>query len=279
MLQSTSDKCYSEIMDRIRDKRWPSYFKPNPAPWFPNDSERCIEVPWALSRYQGQRKILEIGLSLADLTLIHAQIKLKELTECELYGLDIVDINRVLNRFEGLKQDIREVYNFFQGDVRNSDFENNKFDLVFCISTLEHFGFDSFESNKNANTVFKRPGEYPKVFPVYEECREDRKAIAELRRMLMPGGSLLLTLPLGKRGICVLKDSKGLWAFYKEYNLQEWRDLLYGSGLTVVEERFFRDAGRLGWIEEINPEQLTEEKGSVSDPVKGVACVELKRDK
>ena len=276
MKQTASEECYGMILEAIAQKKWPVPFNLQ-EPWFPGQGERCIEVPWAFSRYNGQKKILEIGLCLADLSLIQAQIRLKELTGCQFFGLDIVDINRVLNRFETLPQDIRSIYQFKQADARQSGFPDNSFDLVFLISTLEHFGFDQFESLKEADTVFKRTQDRPKSFPVYEQCREDRKAVAEIRRILMPGGSLLLTVPMGGRGICLLQDSKGLWAFYKEYTPQEWQGLLNDSGMRIIEQRFFRDAGDQGWVEEKDPAELVKHSGSLTDLVRGVACVELKK--
>jgi len=239
--------------------------------------ERCVEIPWALSRYRGQKNILEIGLALADPMLVRAQMKLQKENGCKLSGLDIVDIDRVLNRFGSLGCNIKEVYDFHQADARNTDFTDDSFDLIFLISTLEHFGFDRFEPSQNADTVFKRPKDYPEEFPLYEDCREDRKALLEMKRILTPGGSLLLTVPMGPRGICALRDSKGLWALYKEYTVSEWKDLLSDSGLEVADERFFYDSGQDGWLEAKDPQQLMKIKIGLSDPVAGVACVELRK--
>lgn len=270
-------RCYSEVMSKIIRKEWPSHFEPKPYPWFAGHDERCVEVPWMLSRYQGQKNILEIGLALADPMLIQAQMKLREVTGCKLFGLDIVDIDRVLNRFKFLGCDIGEVYDFHNADARNTGFVDNSFDLVFLISTLEHFGFDKFESNEKANTVFKRSKNYPGNLPVYEDCREDRKALSEIKRILVSGGSLLLTVPMGPRKICALFDSKGLWALYKEYTDSEWKNLLAESGLEVIEERFFRNSGSDGWVQDDNPKELMKMDIEMSDPVRGVACVELRK--
>ncbi len=268
---------FSEIMGNIEKGIWPNDFRPEPKPWFPGHDERCIEVPWALSCYQGQKKILEIGLCLADLSLVLAQVKLKQLAHCQLSGLDIVDLNRVKSRFTSLGFDISEYYNFRQADARDTGFSDDSFDLIFLISTLEHFGFDAFQPDKSKGTVFKRPKDYPGVFPVYAECFEDRKAIKEIARILSPNGSLLITLPFSGRGICALQDSRGLWALYKEYTLKEWRSLVSASGLSLVSERFFKDAGKLGWVEEKNPEALSQFKGSPVEPTKSIVCAELKR--
>jgi len=268
--------CFLSVIKKVEKKAWPIKFEPK-APWFPGSDERCVEIPWAISRYQGQKKILEIGLALADPMLIQAQIKLRELTGCKLSGLDIVNVERVLNRFKFLGCDIRDVYDFYQADARNSGFADNSFDLIFLISTLEHFGFDKFEPSEKANTVFQRPKDCPGELPVYEDCREDRKALFEIKRILVFGGSLLLTVPMGPRKICALCDSKGLWALYKEYTVDEWKNLLFESGLEAIEERFFYNSGEKGWVEAKDSQSLMEIKINPSDPVAGVACVELRK--
>ena len=209
--------------------------------------------------------------------LVRVQIALKESSGCDLYGLDIVDINRVRNRFQPLDIDISQIYDFHQGDARQTDFEEDYFDLIFLVSTLEHFGFDEFEPDKYAETVFKRPDKKPESFPEYTSCREDQKSLAEIKRILAPSGSLLLTVPFGNREICMLKDEKGLWALYKEYSLDEWKILLESSGLKVVDERFFFNRGKDGWCEERNPENLLQQSNAKYDVVNNVACVELRK--
>jgi len=277
MFQGNVDDCYKKILDNIKRHDWPTPFVPEPQPWFPESDERCIEVPWALSRYSGQKSVLEIGLALADLMLIRAQLQLKEYTNCDLSGMDLVDIHRTIDRFKSLNLDLTEIYNFHQEDARDTNFENNSFDLIFCISTLEHIGFDEFEEDERIDSIFKRPENYPEALPSYKECRDDRKAITEIKRILSPHGSLLLTVPFGNRGICLAQDSKGLWGLGKEYNWQEWNSLLKESGLNILEERFFVNKDTDGWIELHNPESFVFESRKITDVVKCVGCVELQK--
>lgn len=86
-----------------------------------------------------------------------------------------------------------------------------------------------------------------------------------------------MTLPFGSRGICVLKDSKDLWAFYKEYDFKEWRGLLEDSRMDIIEERFFYNAGEKGWLESCDGESLARKAGSIEDVTTRIACVELKK--
>ena len=269
---------YTNVLTSLRSGNFPASFAPKPSPWFPQESERCIEVPWALSRYRGQKSILEIGLSLADITLVSAQLALKKIGNADLHALDIVDIERVLNRFSNLGVDVRTMYRFALGDVRNTPYADNSFDLIFLISTIEHVGFDEFEPNVYADTVFKRPEQFPSVFPIYEQSREDRKVLKELKRILAPRGSILLTVPMGKGGIIAGKDSKQRWGFSKEYTSQELTSLLQESGLSVVDQRFFCNYDTHGWVEKPTPQDVEQGTGHRKNHGEGVACAELMKE-
>jgi SAM-dependent methyltransferase len=268
---------YSAVLEQLKTRTGPALFDAKPEPWFPGSSERSIEVPWSLSRYRGQRRVLEVGLSLADMTLVSAQLDLHQFSGCELQALDIVPLDRVLNRFTGMPLDVRKVYQFTQGDARQNPLPSNSVDLIFIISTIEHMGFDEFEPDQNADTVFKRPREFPEVIPPYEKCRDDRKVLSELKRILVPSGRLLLTVPMGSIGIGATKDSKDRWWLYKEYNAKEWGNLLRDSGMNIIEQRFFRDDGPRGWVEEKSADLVDQKTGHLQPQAYGVACVELEK--
>lgn len=75
---------------------------------------------------------------------------------------------------------------YVYGDLRSIPFPDDYFDVIGCISTLEHVGMDNTK-NYTANSRYK------------ENKTEDYlMAIAELKRVLMAGGNLFLTVPFGK---------------------------------------------------------------------------------
>jgi SAM-dependent methyltransferase len=67
------------------------------------------------------------------------------------------------------------------GDLRDLPFQDDWFDSVVCISTLEHIGMD--------NTRYGGPHE--------ENPASYLDAVSELRRVLRPEGTLFLSFPAG----------------------------------------------------------------------------------
>ena len=73
------------------------------------------------------------------------------------------------------------------GDLRDILLRDACVDSVVCISTLEHVGF-TYEYD-----TFSKQNPWP-----YADPDSHLKAIDEFRRVLTPGGTLLLTMPYGR---------------------------------------------------------------------------------
>src|SRR5207244_11351814 len=118
--------------------------------------ERSIEIPWCLARYDGERRVLDVGYAFAEPAYLAG---LTALGAAELTGVDLAEAE-----VPGLEAVV--------ADVRELPFADSSFDLVFCISTLEHVGRD--------NEVYE-----------VEAAREeqgDEAALRELRRVLGEDG-------------------------------------------------------------------------------------------
>lgn len=175
-----------------------------------DQNERVIEIPWALSHFKEQVRVLEIGPVAAQENYIEM---LQHLNIKELHGLDITE-----KEVPGFKMKFE--------DIRGTTYPANYFDLVLCISTIEHVGRD----NKFYN-------------PTKEFDREesgDIKAIKEMARILNPGGSLLLSVPYGKY------NDEGWFVNYSEKYLSR---LIDNSNLKLHEERYFNYVIGNGWYE------------------------------
>jgi O-antigen chain-terminating methyltransferase len=144
-------------------------------PYGAGETERVVEIPWALSKYDGGSRVLEVGCSFASENPKYIQ-GLMALNVPELHGIDISSI---------------EAPHFIKktADIRESGYETGFFDFILCISTLEHVGKD--------NTKY--------YLPVAELQRDrqnpsqpDTEALVEMFRILRPGGKLIVTVPFGK---------------------------------------------------------------------------------
>jgi len=70
-------------------------------------------------------------------------------------------------------------FKFIQGSILNLPFEKEHFDAVTCISTIEHVGIGFYKDPKT-------------------EAAPDLIGMKEVRRVLVPGGLLVLTVPFGR---------------------------------------------------------------------------------
>ena len=132
-----------------------------------DDSERCVEIPWVVSRFQGERRVLDIGYANAEPRYIQAR---DALMIPFLVGLDLVAAPQPC--ISGVT-----------GDALALPFRPGAFDLIFAISVIEHIGRD--------NSIYG-VSEHP-----VEEFG-DLKAARALASLLRPGGRLLITVPFGR---------------------------------------------------------------------------------
>lgn len=136
--------------------------------------ERCVEYPWLLSRLpEGPLPLLDAGSALNHDFLLRQP----SLAEKEIH---IVTLGPEPFCYWRLG------VSYLFADLRDVPLRDALYDVVCCVSTLEHVGFD--------NTIFLADGA--------EQVRPDdfRLALREMRRLLKPRGRLLLTVPFGRYG-------------------------------------------------------------------------------
>jgi SAM-dependent methyltransferase len=177
--------------------------------------ERIIEYPWLMSRLPaGAGTLLDAGSVLNFAWLIdHPKVRDKQLHICTL-----APERQCFWR--------RRVSYLFD-DLRRLPYRDNWFDWVVCISTIEHVGMDNTQ-----------------LYTSDQARRENRPedallAMREMRRVLKPGGTLLLTAPYGHatshgwlqvfdaRGIETLTKAfapSGVKATYFRYDAKGWKN-------------------------------------------------------
>ena len=169
--------------------------------------ERALEIPWMLARYAGERRVLDIGTAFAEPQYVEG---LHDLGAAELMTVDLAEPADVI------------------ADVRELPFEDGRFDLIFCVSTLEHVGRDNTTYDVDAP----------------RDERGDEAALRELRRVLAGDGRLLVSVPTG------VHDDQG-WQLQREP--LAWIELFERSGFLVYEDELYvRHADR--WRSASEPE-------------------------
>ena len=123
--------------------------------------ERPVEIPWCLARYSGEPRVLDVGYAFAEPVYLAGLVGLGA---AELVGVDLAEAE-----VPGLRGVV--------ADVRSLPFADGAFDVVFCISTIEHVGADNERYGLEA-----APGGLD-------------EGLRELRRV---GGRVLVTVPCGE---------------------------------------------------------------------------------
>jgi O-antigen chain-terminating methyltransferase len=129
-------------------------------------SERVIEIPWVISRYRGENRLLDLGTAFG----IHVYAELlRKLSAPEIFGVDIAKVE-----IEGIRM--------VQADARDMPFPDQHFPLITCISTLEHIGREQTDFG----------------ITIAADAEGDVAALKEMRRVLTPEGRILITVPFGR---------------------------------------------------------------------------------
>jgi SAM-dependent methyltransferase len=193
-------RALDDAIDRALATREPARFLEAPA----RSDERAVEIPWALSRLGGARRVLDVGSANAQPSYLAGLVAA---------GIpDLVGVDLAAAEVPGMRTVV--------ADVRELPFADSSFELVLCVSTLEHVGRDN------------------RVYGGGEE-REggELEALRELRRVTADGGRIVVTVPCGE-------DEDHGWFVQREPTA--WNALFLEAGLRVEEEEIYAH-GPEGW--------------------------------
>jgi SAM-dependent methyltransferase len=146
----------------------------------PGTDERVVEIPWVLSRLRPAARVLEVGYAFAETPYLAGLLRA---------GLELVGVDLATRAVDGMDT--------IEADVRDLPFEDDVFDQVLLVSTLEHVGADNSvyglePEGADTDTGSEREGERGGAARL--------SALRELGRVLRGDGSLLVTVPLGEPG-------------------------------------------------------------------------------
>jgi len=167
-------------------------------------SSRVIEYPWIymnIDKVNVCKRLLDVGSVDSVLPINLAS---------QGYEVWCIDVRQFEGK--GLVQNLKCLV----GDVRKTSFENDFFDCVIAVSTLEHIGLGRY-------------GEWL-------EPDGDITAVSEISRILSENGVLLVTLPFGKGET---------FPSHRVYNQQRLKTIL--EGFKVEREDYYSRNKRGFW--------------------------------
>lgn len=222
--------------------------------------ERCVEYPWLLSRIPEDRAPLLDAGGGANHTFV--------LDDPAMRGRPTTVLTLAPER--GFLRRGGVDYRF--GDLREPDLPEGAFGVIACVSTLEHVGFD--------NTPYTGEARHREHAP-----SAALDVMKRLRRLLRPGGRLLLTVPFG---------APGDFGHFRQFDSAGLAGLVEAFGPAAVDRTFFRygpggwrradeaacrDAAYVEWLsrpraEWPDPPRLEPDRAVAA---RAVACLELAR--
>jgi ubiquinone/menaquinone biosynthesis C-methylase UbiE len=175
-------------------------------------SERVVEILVARLTYNKGMQVLDVGHA----NVIDAHLRMLRDLPAPLHitGIDITEP----------RPDVRAQYSSsVVANITASGFPENSFDLIWCISALEHFGMD--------NSV------YTDTFTL--DTQMDKQALKEMMRIVKRGGTIVITLPFGK-----FENHEWL----KNFDYAHLQELLsVAESAAVINNLFFKYSATDGW--------------------------------
>jgi len=163
-------------------------------------SERFTEYFWILKNLETKGNLLDIGCTES----LFAQ-ELSKINSLSVYGIDIRPIEYTPN------------FEFSQENAEKTHFDDNYFDQITVVSTLEHFGLNFYGNNQIDEAT-------------------DFKALKEIKRILKNDGTIFLTLPFGNQNK----------SWYRKYDRSKIEKLF--SDLKIKEIKIIKQT-HIGWKE------------------------------
>jgi len=149
------------------------HLEPLPEGYGAGLDERCVEYPWLFARLGTEaERLLDAGSAVNHAFLLDHPIWHGK----RLHILTLAPEHQC--HWD------RGISYLFE-DLRDIPVRDDYYDAVICVSTLEHVGFDN-RRFAGTGVAAERGG------------AEFTQAVRELRRVLRPGGRLLLTVPFGR---------------------------------------------------------------------------------
>ena len=139
--------------------------------------ERIVEIPWIMQNLNNieNNEILDAGCTLNFNYLIKKLIKKKN-------NLTFINLYQEKNIFKS------DMVNYQTQDITDIKFENSFFDVITCISVIEHIGFDNSHYNFSST---KKKINFNKL--------KYLTALQNIKKLLKKKGNFFISIPFGKK--------------------------------------------------------------------------------
>jgi SAM-dependent methyltransferase len=212
---------------------------PLPTGYGAGGNERVIEIPWLLAQ-RPHGKMLDAGSALNHTEYLdHLQPSLD-------------DLHIVTLVYEGSASPERGI-SYVYADLRSLPYEDECFDTIASISTLEHVGMDNTGYGSDAPASS-------------DPAHEVDLAVAELARVLKRGGRLLVTVPYGRH-----EDHPT----FRQFDRHDLGRLVAAAAPSQTAISVYRDRGD-GW-ELTDLDEASDASYRTDFAAEAVACVCLTR--
>ncbi len=197
------------LQEVLRDEALIEKFRcaqPLPENYAPRLDERVVEYPWTIARLRPQGFFMDAGSTFSTPLLInHPTIAGRRFVICT-FETDWITLNSNIS--------------YLYDDLRSTILKDGIFESIVCISTIEHIGMGLDLKKYSA----KNP--WP-----HADLQGYLEAMREFRRLLKPGGQLLITAPFGK------KENHG---WLQQYDAQGIEEMKCAFGGEVASETYYR---------------------------------------
>ena len=236
-------------------------------------SERCVEVPWVAGQLGGVRRLLDVGWAMSPPEWLGVLFAVADRGTL-LTGIDIINPSRVKTRYPRDLVDRVLSTPVRVEDILLAEPSDGLYDAITCVSTLEHIGFDFASPESESSTAFVRSST-PEGAVAIRDPLTDQLFMDAAARLLIPGGSLFVSVPAGK-GLPILhQDSLGLFTHQFEYDEKSWVTLTSDPRFQIRNEAFFTHDSEMGWLEVEVFSELTHQSSALHPYATGCAMVHL----
>lgn len=241
-------------------------------------SERCIEIPWVVSRLVSNniKDLVDVGFSMASLDYMGTLLHLKNDINIKLSAIDIIKPERVVSRYpKEWVNDILSVPIHIEDIRQISSLDKPKFEAVTMISTIEHVGFDVASSDDNKDSSFERHTSKDSVV-LSRSDKVEEEVLNTLFEFLEEDGLVLMSVPAGKGGAVLLQDSLGYYTAQWEYEQNSWQRITQHKKFELLEEFFYSfDNNKWHQVSSIN--DLNNKTSELKEHAEGLALCLLRK--